>query len=399
MWHFYSPNVIYGEGALNFIEKIKGKRCFIVTDKVIKDLGLLKILLDILDKFGKNYTIFTDVVPDPHEEDIMTGKEQCIAYAPDLIIALGGGSVIDSAKAIWAMYEYPDYTFDNLDPFNIQLYDFANKAKLVAIPTTSGTGAEATWAIVVSRFENGVWRKAGTTHTSLIPTYAIVDPIFPINMPQNLTKITAFDALAHSMEAYISMWRNEFGNALGLKAIELIFKYLPIAYKNPNNEEARDYLHQAATMAGLSFGNSQCHIGHAMGHSWSAIFHTPHGQSVGVFLRYVSQFCLNTPGNTNESIIMYSNLARKLGWAKWDDDDKEAAYIVIEKIKQLQTEVDFTYKLNDLGISKEDFDKNLNKLIGLCYQDPSSVMAPRTPNRKEFTQIFRYAYEGKDIDF
>ncbi|MHA2009185.1 MAG: iron-containing alcohol dehydrogenase [Promethearchaeota archaeon] len=399
MWHFYSPNVIYGEGALNFIERIKGNRCFIVTDKVIEELGLLKIILDILDKFGKNYIIFTDVVPDPHEEDIMTGKKQCIDYAPDLIIALGGGSVIDSAKAIWAMYEYPDYTFDNLDPFNNQLYDFANKAKLIAIPTTSGTGAEATWAIVISRFENGVWRKAGTTHTSLIPTYAIVDPIFPINMPQNLTKITAFDALAHSMEAYISMWRNEFGNALGLKAIELIFKYLPVAYNDPENEEARDYLHQAATMAGLSFGNSQCHIGHAMGHSWSGVFHTPHGQSVGLFLLYVSQFCLNAPGNTNDSIIMYSDLAKKLGWAKWEDDDKKAAYTVIEKIKEMQSKVGFTSKLIDLGISKEDFEKNLNKLISLCFQDPSSVMAPRTPNKEEFAKIFTYAYEGKDIDF
>ncbi|MHA2121371.1 MAG: iron-containing alcohol dehydrogenase, partial [Promethearchaeota archaeon] len=280
-----------------------------------------------------------------------------------------------------------------------QLYDFANKAKLIAIPTTSGTGAEATWAVVISRFQDGVWRKAGTTHTSLIPTYAIVDPVFPTGMPPELTMLTGFDALAHSIEAYISMWRNEFGNALGLKAIELIYKYLPIAYKEPDNKEARDYMHQAGTMAGLAFGNSQCHIGHAMGHSWSGIFHTPHGQSVGLFLRYVVEYCLNAPGETNESIILYSDLAKKLGWARWSDDDRQAAFTVLDQIKKLQEQVGFIYRLKDLGISREDFEKNIDKLIGLCFQDPSSVMAPRTPSKEEFAKLYTYAYEGKDIDF
>ena len=149
MWHFYSPNIIYGEDSLDFIEKIKGVKCFIVADKKIEELGLLKILTDKLVKFAKDFTIFTDVIPDPHEEDIMNGKKKCNEYAPDLIIALGGGSVIDSAKAIWAMYEYPDFTLDNIDPFSDQLYDFANKAKFIAIPTTSGTGSETTWAIVI----------------------------------------------------------------------------------------------------------------------------------------------------------------------------------------------------------------------------------------------------------
>lgn len=399
MWHFYSPNIIYGEDSLDFIEKIKGEKCFIVADKNLEELGLVKILTDKLVKFAKVFTIFTDVVPDPHEEDVMNGKKKCNEYAPDLIIALGGGSVIDSAKAIWAMYEYTDFTLDNIDPFSDQLYDFANKAKFIAIPTTSGTGSETTWAIVISRFEQNVWRKASLSHTSLVPTYAIVDPVFTLGMPPELTKLTAFDALAHSMEAYISMWRNEFSTALGLKAIELIFKYLPTAYNDGNNKEARDYMHQAATMAGLAFGNSQAHLAHAMGHSWAAIFHTTHGQAVGLFLRYITQYCLNAPGETNESIKMYSLLAKKLGWAKWSDDPKKAAYVVVEKINELQKEVDFITNLKDLGIKREDFDSNLGKLISLCYQDPSSVMAPRTPNKEEFTKLYTYAYEGKDIDF
>jgi alcohol dehydrogenase class IV len=399
MWQFYSPNIIFGEDSLNFIEKIKGEKCFIVTDKKLEEIGLLKILTDKLVKLTRDFIIFTDVVPDPHEEDIMNGKKECNEYAPDLIIALGGGSVIDSAKAIWAMYEYPDFTLDNIDPFNDQLYDFANKAKFIAIPTTSGTGSETTWGVVVSRFEDNVWRKASLSHKSLVPTYAIVDPVFTLGMPKELTKLTGFDALSQSMEAYISMWRNEFSNALGLKAIELIFKHLPTAYKDGNNKEARDYMHQAATMSGLAFGNSQMHLAHAMGHSWAAIFHTPHGQAVGLFLRYITQYCLNAPGETNESIKMYSLMARKLGWAKWDSDDKIAAFKVLEKIKELQEEVDLIYRLKDLGTTKEDLNDNLEKLVSLCFQDPSGVMAPRIPNREDYIKLFTYAYEGKDIDF
>lgn len=399
MWHFYSPNIIYGEGSLNFLENLKEKRCFIVADKVIEDLGFLKILTDLLDKFGKEYSVFEEVVPDPHEEDAMKGKKQCIEYAPDLIIALGGGSVMDTAKVIWAMYEYPDYNLDSINPFSAQLYDFANKARFVAIPTTSGTGSEVTWAAVISRFENEVWRKMSIPHMSLVPTFAIVDPIFPIGMPQKLTVDTAFDALAHAVEGYVSSWRNEFSNALGLKAIELIFKYLPVVYEDGNNFEARDFMHQASTMAGLTFSNSQCHLGHAMGHSLGGVFPIHHGQAVGLFLVYITQYCLNNPVEPNESIEVYSNIAKKLGWAKWEDDSKKAANVVVDKIKELQNKVGFITKLEDLGISRNEFDNSMGKLISLCFQDPSSVMGPRTPNKEEFQKIYTYAYEGRDIDF
>ncbi|MHA2087830.1 MAG: iron-containing alcohol dehydrogenase [Promethearchaeota archaeon] len=399
MWHFYSPNIIYGESALNFIENLKGEKCFIVTDKVIEELGYLKILTEKLDKYNKEYAIFTEVIPDPREEDVLKGKEKCNEYEPDLIIALGGGSVIDSAKCIWAMYEYPEYELDNINPFDSQLYDFANKAKLVAIPTTSGTGSEVTWAAIISRAEGKAWRKMSLPHMSLVPTFAILDPIFPEGMPPTLTVNTAFDALAHALEGYISSWRNEFSNALAIKAIELIFKYLPIVYKNGSNKEARDYLHQAATMSGLAFSNSQIHIGHAMAHSFGAVFHVPHGQIVGLLIKYVTQYCLNNPINADETIEIYSDLAKKLGWANWDYTPKKAANNVLEKIKELQDQLGFVTSIKDLGINQEEFENSLDQLISLCYQDPSSVMAPRTPNTEEFVKLYKYAYEGKDVDF
>ncbi len=398
MWYFFSPNIAYGEDALDFIENIPGEKCFIITDKVLEDLGYLKILTDKLEKFGRRFEVFNDVKPDPHEEDVLKAKELCISYAPNIVIGLGGGSVMDTAKAVWALYEYPEFVVDDLHPFNVKLYDLGRKAKLIAIPTTSGTGAETTWATVISRYEENVWKKLEQAHKGLIPMYAIVDPIFPTGMPQELTVNTAFDALAHSVEGLISLWRNEFSEALLLKAIELIFKYLPIVYKDGKNKEARDYLHQAATMAGLGFGNGQCHIGHSMGHSWGALFDTPHGRAVGLFLPYVTQFCFNNTDEKDQSIEILGKIVKQLGWADWKESQKKAANIMIQKIKQLQKEVNFPSKLKDL-VSKEEFESNLDMLINLCFQSSSSVMSSRSANAEDLKNLFIYAFEGKDIDF
>ena len=398
MWYFFSPNIAYGEDALDFVENIPGDKCFIITDKVLEDLGYLKILTDKLEKFGRTYEVFNDVKPDPHEEDVLKAKGLCNSYAPNIIIGLGGGSVMDTAKAVWALYEYPEFVVDDLHPFNIKLYDLGRKAKMIAIPTTSGTGAETTWATVISRYEENVWKKLEQAHKGLIPMYAIVDPIFPTGMPQELTVNTAFDALAHSVEGLISLWRNEFSEALLLKAIELIFKYLPIVYKDGKNKEARDYLHQAATMAGLGFGNGQAHIGHSMGHSWGAIFHTQHGRAVGLFLPYVTQFCMNNTDEKDQSIEILGKIVKQLGWVDWKENQKKAANVMIQKIKQLQKEVNFPSKLKDL-VSKDDFESNLDMLINLCFQSSSSVMSSRSANAEDLKNLFVYAFEGKDIDF
>lgn len=398
MWYFYSPNIIYGEDALDFMENIKGQKCFIVTDKIIEDLGYLKILTDKLDELGKEYNVFNEVVPDPKVDGVLKAREQCIEYSPDLIIGLGGGSVMDTAKTAWALYEFQDMTIDDLHPFNPKLYQVGEKSDLIAIPTTSGTGAETTFAVVVSVEEQGVWRKSIQAHKGLIPTYAIVDPRFPAGMPPKLTADTGFDALAHALEGMVSSWKNEFSHALGFKAIEMIFQYLPIAYKEPDNMEARDMMHQAATMAGLAFGNGQVHIGHTLGHSLGTIFHTSHGRAVGIFLKYVTQYCLNNP-DSNESVEIYGRMAKQLGWAKWDDPDEAAAQRVIEKIKELEDKIEIPHSFKGVGLSKEKYEENLDKMVTLCFMDASGTMAPRSPNKADFEKLYRYAYEGKDVDW
>ncbi len=399
MWYFYSPNIIFGEEALDFFENIRGKKCFIVTDKIIEDLGLLRILTEKLDKCKRIYTVFNEVLPDPREEGVLKAREKCIDYSPDLIIALGGGSVIDTAKAVWCLYEFPEYTLDDIQVNNNELYEMGKKSKLIAIPTTSGTGAETTNVAVISRYEYNVWRKLFCMHKSLVPTYAIVDPIFPKKMPPKLTIYTAFDALAHSVEGLVTLWRNEFSNALCLKAIELIFKYLPLTYNNGENEEARDYMHQAASISGLAFGNAQVILAHTLGHSFGSIFHISHGEACGISLPYAVQYVLNDPEGAADTIKIYAKLAKQLGWAKWNEENKKAAYKVVDRIKELQKLINFPTKLKETGVSEEDFEKNLKTLILLCFQDSTGVLGPRAPSRDEFERLFRYAYEGKDVDF
>jgi acetaldehyde dehydrogenase/alcohol dehydrogenase len=402
MWFFFAPNIIHGPDAIDFFENISGEKCFIITDKIIVELGYLKILTDKLDSFGKKYFIFDEVLPDPREEGVIKAREECLKYEPEIIIALGGGSVMDTAKTCWALYEFPELTLDDIHAFRSDLYEMGKKAKLVAIPTTSGTGAETTYVTVISRYDQEIWKKYLYLHRGLIPTYAIVDPIFPQGMPPRLTADTGFDALSHSIEGLGTLWRNEFSNALALKAIELIFKYLPIAYKDGKNQEARDYMHQAATMAGLAFGNGNVHIGHTLGHSWGALYHTPHGRSVGIVLKYVTQFILNGP-ESEDVIKIYAKLSKQMGWVDWNEDDKIAANKVIEKIEELAKQVDFPLNLKETlkgtKVTKEIFEKDLDTLLDLCYQDASSVLTPRGPSPDEFKKIFLYAYEGKDVDF
>lgn len=399
MWYFYSPNIIFGEDSLDFLENIKGEKCFIVSDKVIEEIGLLKILTEKLDKYQRKYTVFTDILPDPREESVLKAREMCIKYSPDLIIALGGGSVIDTAKAVWCLYEFPEYKLDNIQPFNDEIYDLGKKVKLIAIPTTSGTGAETTNVAVISRYENNVWQKYFALHKSLVPTYAIVDPIFPKNMPTKLTIFTGFDALAHSIEALVSLWGNEFSNGLCLKAIELIFKFLPVVYKERENKEARDMMHQAATISGLGFGNAQVALAHTLGHTFGSLFHVSHGEAVGISLPYAVQYLLNDPKEDSTTIKIYSKLAKQLGWAKWEEDNKKAAYKVVDKIKELQKKIDFPLSLKETRVSKKEFDENFKTLISLCFQESTSVLVPRIPNKAEFEKLFTYTYEGKDIDF
>lgn len=397
MWYFYSPTLVFGEGALDHLETLEGEKCFIVTDPGIKKAGLLDILMKTLEKAGKKWQVFADVEPDPREETIYKAAEQCKAFEPDLIIGFGGGSSLDVAKGVWVLYEHPDFTsIDEIHPF--QVLHTGRRAKLIAVPTTSGTGAEATWAVIITREEKGTHVKLEQGNKAVIPTIAVMDPILPKKMPPSLTAATGFDALAHSVEGFISTWQNPFSDAYSIHAVRLIFEYLPRAVKNGDDTEARENLHNAATMAGLSFGNSQVIIGHGMGHAIGAVLHVPHGAAVGLCLPYTMEYCMNDPVS-DETRKKFSLMAKAVGVADWKNSDSKAGRNLVEKVKWLQKETGLPNSLKEMGVSRKDFDSHFDVLIQQCLQSPSTVMTPRSIGVKEFTKIFHCIYSGEPVDF
>lgn len=396
MWYFYSPKIIFGQDSLDHLEKVKGNKVFIVTDPGIIEVKLLDILTDKLKEYGKEWKVFSEVEPDPKEETILKGAKICQDYEPDLIIGLGGGSSLDTAKGIWILYERPDLEIDDMHPF--MDLELGKKAEMVAIPTTSGTGAETTWAIIITRNRNGTEIKLEQANKAVIPTYAIIDPVFTKKMPPKLTAMTGFDAVAHTLEGLISTWRNDFSDGMAIKAMELILKYLPIAYENGDDEEAREKMHNAATMAGLAFGNSQVVMGHAMGHVLGATFHIPHGLTVGLFLPYILQYTINDPENDEIKHIL-AKFAKMTGMADWQDSIEDANKKLIETVKGLQVKVGLPQTLKDLNIDKEKLDEKVDMMSSQCLESSSSVMSPRAADSSTFKKLFMYAYEGKDVDF
>jgi alcohol dehydrogenase class IV len=394
MWYFYAPRTVYGEDALDYLEEMEGKRCFIVTDEGIIKFGMLDILTQKLTPLEKDFKVFSGVEPDPREETILKATKECQEYKPDLIIALGGGSSMDVAKAVWVFYERPELGIDDLYPF-IDL-KLGKKAKLIAIPTTSGTGAETTWASIITRKTDKGDIKLEQVHKEMIPTVAILDPVFVKSMPPNLTASTGFDAMAHLSECIISVWKNDYSDAMALKAFELIQKFLPIAYKDGTNFEAREKMHAAANMAGLAFGNAQVHLGHALGHVLGATFHIPHGFTVGIFLPYVLQYCL-IGDEAKETIKILGTFAKRAGVASWDDTDIDASHKYIAEIKRLQKVVNHP-SLSEM-ITRKQLDEKIDMMAEWCLESPSAAMSPRGAGSQEFKKLYIYAYDQKDVDF
>lgn len=397
MWYFYSPTVVFGEEALDHLENIEGKKCFIVTDPGIKQLGMLDILTQKLERVNKEWQAFTEVEPEPSEETVYKAAEQCKGFNPDLIIGFGGGSSIDVAKGVWVLYEHPEFeSVDEIHPF--QRLHTGGKASLVAIPTTSGTGAEATWAVIITREQDGQHAKLEQGNKDVIPTYAIVDPVFPRRMPPSLTAATGFDALGHCIEGFISTWQNPFSDALAIHAARLIFEYLPRAVQNGDDLKAREQMHTAATMAGLAFGNSQVIMGHGLAHSVGAVLHVPHGSAVGLCLPYTMEYCINDP-DSDMSRKKFGLMAKAVGVAAWKDEDATAAQKLVDKVKWLQQETGLPPSLEALGISRDALDTHKEAIVDRCLESASTVMTPRNIGAEEFRKVLDCMYEGKSIDF
>jgi alcohol dehydrogenase class IV len=385
MWFFNSPEVVYGEGALSYLSEIEGQRAFIVTDQNMVKLGFVDLVAKQLKSAGMEYQTFAEVEPNPTFEIVKRGAAAMSEYGPDWIIGLGGGSCMDAAKAMWVLYERPDMEPEEINPM-IPL-GLRQKARLITIPTTSGTGAEVTWVVVLTDAQER--RKLVLGSRENVADLAIVDPIFVRALPPQIVADTGMDALTHAIEGYTSSWANDFCDGLCLKAIQLVFDYLPRAVADQADSEAREKMHNAATIAGLGFGNSMGALAHAMGHPLSPLFGVPHGRAVGLFLPYTIEFTARqAPGR-------YAEIARFLGLGA--ASDAEGAASLVEAVRDLARRINQPTSVKELGIPRENFEAALQKMIEDGEND--TVTSARIPDREELARLFRYAYDGRSVDF
>ncbi|HEW94181.1 MAG TPA: iron-containing alcohol dehydrogenase [Thermoprotei archaeon] len=381
----YLPKIIFeGFDALDsFIEYLRDedvKKIFIVTDEKLYEIGLHKILTDELKDF--NYTIYKDVKPEPTVDSVYKLGEAVREYKPDIIIALGGGSVIDAAKGGWILYEAPDFNIEDISPL-IKI-GVGRKAKLVSIPTTSGTGSEATLAVVYTRVEDGRKIKIPLGSYELVSTIVVLDPRFVVNLPKDLTLYTALDALSHAVESYVSNTSNPYTDALAEASIVNIFRYLPKLMEDLGNIELRRIIHVSADMAGIAFSNSGLGIAHGIAHIVGGRYNIHHGKSVGIVLPYA----VKANYESDEARSKYEHISMRL--YREGLSTKDPLYIQIYNfIKELGGSI----KYSDY-VSEDIFKSDLDDLISLILQDPDLIYNPIPPDYELVKKVLLDSYYG-----
>ena len=414
LWFRVPPKIYFKYGCLPVaLQDLKGKkRAFIVTDKPLFDMGLLKEITEVLDEMEIDHQVFYDVEPDPKLATINKGVEQLNSFQPDVIISFGGGSPMDAAKIMWLMYEHPEVEFEGVATrfmdIRKRVYDLpplGEKATMVAIPTTSGTGSEVTPFAVVTDEKTGI--KYPLADYALTPNMAIVDPELVLHLPKRLTAYGGIDALTHALEAYVSVIATEFTQGLALEAVELLFKYLPNAYKyGANDPIAREKVHYAATIAGMAFANSFLGICHSMAHKLGATFHVPHGLANALMISHVIRYN-STDAPFKQAIFpqyeyphakeRYARLADylKLG-GETLDEKVENLVNAIEKLKA-EVEIPLTIKETLQGEDR-DFYEKLENLAEQAFDDQCTAANPRYPLIKDMKELYVLAYQGCRVD-
>ncbi|MEM1723496.1 MAG: iron-containing alcohol dehydrogenase [Candidatus Jordarchaeales archaeon] len=396
--YFLCPRILIGKLGLVIglsigAAMLEKKRAFIITDKAIRNLA--ESLIPYFEMVQFTVKICDKAVPEPPIPVVREIVEEMREFEPDLIVAVGGGSAIDTAKAAWILYERPDIDFsmvEALTPLGLR-----KKAYLAAVPTTAGTGSEATQAFVLTDVSQTPPRKLAAQHPECVPEFAILLPELTVGMPPELTVGTGLDALAHAVDAYINRnWGSDLTDPMALKAIELIIRYLPIVYKQPRNMNAREKMLIAATMAGLAFGNAGTAITHALGHSFGKVFNIHHGRAVGMFIPYSLRFEAKVTDG-------YVGLAKWLNFSLDLDVVGKTKEKTLEKLtqffKEFITGLGVPIAIKDLGISRSEFEEKKEVLVKYAYEDPTAIFSTRPASIDDFRKLFDYAYEGKDVDW
>ena len=410
MQWFKVPDKIYFEhNSIQYLEKMPNiTRAFIVTDPGMVSLGYVDKILYYLRKRTEHVhcEIFSDVEPDPSIETVKRGAQMMDEFKPDVIIALGGGSAMDAAKGMWLFYEHPDVDFNSLRLRFLDIRKRAfkfpkmgNKAQLVAIPTTSGTGSEVTSFAVISDKKNNM--KYPLADYELTPNIAIIDPQFVMSLPKSATADTGLDVLTHALEAYVSVMASDYTDGLAMKAIQLVFKYLPRAYKNgAEDAEAREKMHNASCMAGMAFTNAFLGLNHSIAHKIGGEYHVPHGRANAVLLPHVIKYNASTPSKfvsfpKYKNFIAdekYAEIAAFLGLPA--KTTEEGVQSLINAVIDLMKEVNEPLSFSECGIDEETYMRNVPDIANKAFEDQCTTANPKLPLVKEIEQIMIDAYKG-----
>ncbi|MCQ4688255.1 iron-containing alcohol dehydrogenase [Clostridium sp. SL.3.18] len=393
MSRFTLPRDVYhGKGCLEELKNLNGKKAILVVGGgSMKRQGFLDKAVGYLKEGGMEVELFEGVEPDPSVETVMKGAEAMRAFEPDWIVAMGGGSPIDAAKAMWAFYEYPETTFEDLCvPFNFP--ELRQKAKFAAIPSTSGTATEVTAFSVITNYQTGV--KYPLADFNITPDVAIVDPELVEGLPAKQVAYTGMDALTHAIEAYVSTLNCAFTDPLALQAIEMVFDYLPASYHG--NMVAREQMHYAQCLAGMAFSNALLGIVHSMAHKTGAAFstgHITHGCANAMYLPYVIRY--NAKDAT--AAKRYAEIARRMGLG----GTSEQALInsLCEKIDEFNAKFDIPATLKEFGIKEDEFKEKIAKISELAVGDACTGSNPRAIDPATMEKLFTCIYYGTEVDF
>ena len=389
MARFTLPRDLYfGPGAMEELKNLKGyKKAFIVTGgSSMKKTGFLQKLEDILKAAGLQTRLYDGVEPDPSIERVYDGAKAMREFEPDVIVAIGGGSPMDAAKAMWVFYEYPEKTFDDIkEPFSLPR--LRTKAIFVAVPSTSGTASEVTAFSVITDYSTGI--KYPLADFEITPDVAVLDTDIPQTMPKTLTAHTGMDALTHAIEAYVATARSEFSDPLALQAISSVFDNLIDSYHG--DKEARGAMHIAQCLAGMAFSNALLGIAHSLAHKTGAIFHIPHGCCNAILLPSVIQF------NSRVCMSRYAQIARALGLP--GATDKQLTDSLVEAVRAMNAKLGIaqTYQAN--GVSEEDFKAHCQAIAHNAVLHPCTASNPRPVSDEEMLGVLTCAYYGTDVTF
>ncbi|MGV8983441.1 bifunctional acetaldehyde-CoA/alcohol dehydrogenase [Clostridium sp.] len=392
--------------ALKELKDMNKKKAFIVTDKILYDLGYVDKVTRVLEEIGVEFKIFYDVEPDPTLAIAKKGASEMEIFKPDTIIALGGGSPMDAAKIMWVMYEHPEVRFEDLAmrfmDIRKRVYPFpkmGEKAMMVSIPTSAGTGSEVTPFAVITDEKTGV--KYPLADYELTPDMAIVDAELMMNMPKSLTAASGIDALTHAIEAYVSVLASEFTNGMALESMRLIFKYLPQAYnEGTTNIKAREKMAHASTMAGMAFANSFLGVCHSMAHKLGAEHHVPHGVANAILINEVIRF--NAVDNPIKQAAFpqykypnakwrYTRIADYLQLGGKTADEK--IELLTNAIDELKAKVNIPMTISEAGVSKVNFYATLDHMSEQAFDDQCTGANPRYPLISELKQMYINVFE------